>query len=197
MDGNSRWQGWAALALAGLALFIALGGRQQQPAYVVQAPGAAYGDSAATAQSAANDAQRAAADARRAADDAQRGVRGNERGYGPAAPGFGDDRGGFYDQRGPDAYDHHGPWGYGRPHGFGPLGFLFGILKFVGFLLLGLLLLRFIGRRFGGRRGWGGPPWAYGHHGHHGRCGEGEKDQPAPERRDEPQNPTTGETTKL
>ncbi|MBC8078345.1 MAG: hypothetical protein H7Y32_19855, partial [Chloroflexales bacterium] len=57
MDGNSRWQGWAALALAGLALFIALGGRQQ-PAYVVQAPGAAYGDSAATAQSAASDAQR-------------------------------------------------------------------------------------------------------------------------------------------
>jgi hypothetical protein len=177
MDGNSRWQGWAALALAGLALFIALGGRQQ-PAYVMQAP-AVQAVPAAPAAPGQFD---------------QRGPAFEGRG-----PGFYAERRPVFEDRGPGFHGQRGHWGYGRPHGFGPFGFLFGIVKFVGFLLLGFLLLKLLSRRFGWRRHWGGPPWAYGPHGHPGQPGqpaEGEQDPPAPERRDDPP-PTTGDTTKL
>jgi hypothetical protein len=189
MDGNSRWQGWAALALAGLALFIALGGRQQ-PTYVVQAPVAPAAPAAPVAPGAFD----------------QRGPAFGDQRAQPGPGFFNEERGrAFGEMRDPGFHGQRGPWGHGRMHGFGPFGFLFGIVKLIGFLLLGFLLLKLLSRRFGWRRPGGGPPWAYGHHGPHGHhChphhhGEGEQDPPAPpapERRDEPPA-TTGETTKL
>ena len=55
MDNNRNWQGWAAVVLAGLALFVALGGRHGSDGPPVQnwvqvQPGTGYGQGQAMPQ---------------------------------------------------------------------------------------------------------------------------------------------------
>lgn len=181
MEHNRNWQGWAALALAALALIITFTGRGASSPVTIQMPGAA----AVAPAGPQNGPQ--------AQQNDPRDWRGPRDGYGP---GFGQGYGPGYNQG-------YGP-GFGRGfHHGGPFFFLGGIVRFLGFLLIiGLLFRFFAGRRRGWGRPWGGPPWTRGY----GHCGPGHPEQ-QPQESQQPQQsqqqtshndePTTGETTRL
>ena len=138
MERNRNWLSWAALALAGLALLVALGGR-------FGGPRLAYGSlPAAPAAPAAPLPPDARFEPGRG--DPSIPFAGElEREIGPRARGF-------------EGFGHHhgfrGP-GFERGHGFfGPLGLFFGLLGFLTKLaalgLLAWLLLRLFQQRQNG-----------------------------------------------
>ncbi len=130
MEGNGRNKlGWIAIALAGLALFVAVSGRHQERRLVSYGPGydGAYGQQVVPPQAAPAPPQQAAPPLR------QR--------FGPQdGPGYRE--GAFQDLRG-----HRGGFGGFLKWPFMIIGGLFRLLLFV--LLIGLVL-KFLGRRRGG-----------------------------------------------
>lgn len=153
MEHNRNWQGWVALALAGLALMVALVGRNPSPAVTI-----AVGADAGQAQ---------AQPAQPAPPFGGRDWRGNAQTQ-PANP---QGRGGDwreYDQQGPGfgpnapfpGRGHHGDFGPGRPgHGFPfflPFMLISGLIKLAGVALVVWLLARW----FRNRRNHSQPPSA-------------------------------------
>ncbi|NTV64442.1 MAG: hypothetical protein HGA65_13020 [Oscillochloris sp.] len=135
MNRNSSWQGWVAIALAGLALFVALNGRMSSGSM-------AWGSQAQTMPMWSS--QQAAPAAPQAADDTtgQSFGRGHHgmRGDGPGmsemmSQGRGDFRSG-------PMMSHHS-----KPGFFNIIGMLFGLAKLVGLGLLVWLLFRIFSQR--------------------------------------------------
>jgi len=187
MEGNGRRLGWIAIALSGLALVVALGGRAQSRWQANYGPQQYYGPPASQT------------------------APGPQGQFGPQGPGgqqgqfgpqgqfgqqdqFGPQRGGRRD------FETKRPDGFGGPHRFFPglfffpfmlIGGLFKIAIVVLLVMLGLRLIR--GRGFGGPwgRGPGGRgPWNHGEHGEHREPGS--PDRPGPE-----QPPYTGDTQQM
>ena len=143
MERNRNWQGWVAIALAGLALIVALGGHmpwggQQSNRMMMWSRGAQQGgpgfDNAPPAAQVAPQAPQAAPQA-------------------PAGPGRGRGRGqgNVQGNQGMMGQGMMGQGMMGRRGGLGMLGIfgmLFGLAKLVAFGLLAWLLLRmFMHRR--------------------------------------------------
>jgi hypothetical protein len=171
-DNGSRKLAWIAIALGGLALFVALSGRMQSGWSRFHGP-QAY--------------------------QVGPGARGQFEQRGPFGPqGQFEQRGPFgpqgqFGQRGPhDQLMGRGPWGGGPRHGFPffmlPFMLIGGLFKllFVGLLIwLGLRLIRGGGPRGPWGRGPGGRgPWNRG-------------DQDPPSKNDPEQPPYTGETQQM
>lgn len=140
MERNRNWQGWVAIALAGMALLVALGGRgpwnrDEMRAVATQPPPAAMAAPAAPG------------------DRFERPFAQDEFRAGPSESFHGPD--GFRDGPDRDEFFHGGPqrWeqGFGHgPHGFGLFGLfglLGGLMKLVAFGLLAWLLLRVFNQR--------------------------------------------------
>lgn len=147
MEDNRNWQGWAALALAGLALMVALFGRNTAPSVTITMPN---GPSAAQTEPQVPPvppSRAARPDVGPGWLEPQFGPR-QQPGFGP---GFGD-RGprGSWDRR-PDFGERHGfyraPWHHHPPF-FAPFFLLFGLVRLAGVALLVWLLIKF----FQGRR---------------------------------------------
>ncbi len=137
MEKNRNWQGWAALLLAGLALLVALGGRDMAPRFFAAGPQAmVHVQAVPTAQPPGETFDP------RFQGEFERGFRAEgqarpfyhdqrERAFGPQAE--------FY------AYRHHGPpWFFLKP-----LMFLFGLMQLLGLGLLLWLLYRLFTQRRG------------------------------------------------
>jgi hypothetical protein len=137
MEPQRNWLSWAALALAGLALLVAVSGRFSGPrmaySYEAAAPAAPMAPAAPRFER-GHGAQVMPFDQQFEREMGPRG-RGGE-GFGFQARGF-----------------DHGP-GFGRGHGFGPFGMIFGLLGFLSKLaalgLLAWLLLRLFQQRRAG-----------------------------------------------
>jgi hypothetical protein len=131
MENNRNWQGWIALALAGLALLVALGGRNSGSAVTVRVEGP--GDAQAWAQPVNPRAQQGP----RWHDEWRAPAPPNAPGFGPGAQRF--ERGfhGGFDR------EHRG---HGFPF-FLPFILVGGLIKLAGVLLIGWLLLRFFRSR--------------------------------------------------
>jgi hypothetical protein len=124
MERNRNWPAWIALVLAGLALFVAIGGRGNSF-------GNRWNDGPVVMQAPAAPAAPSAPQAAPFEDE----LRGELRG----GPGYE-----FRGERGGDGYGYgrHGGW---RDHGFGFFGFfglLAGLGKLIGLGLLAWLLFR-------------------------------------------------------
>lgn len=177
MERNRNWPAWGALILAGLALFVALGGRGNsferrwaERDVVTAAASAASADAAAAA--AAADA--AALQAPRAPQaphgipfdrEMQREMYGRGPGaefrfeHGPMGRHEGFAMGGPRGWHG-DGF-RHGPWG---GHGFfGPLALFFGLSKLIAVGLLAWLLLRMWSNRRGAAPATPAPTTPAGH----------------------------------
>ncbi|MBX0327502.1 hypothetical protein K2Z83_07395 [Oscillochloris sp. ZM17-4] len=140
MQRNWNWQGWVAIALAGLALMVAVGGRspwgsqQQMPMWAGQQPMRAM-PQAPNAQQAPN------------APGGRSFGRGQDgQGF---MPGQRDPRS-MMGQRGQGDF-RSGPMGmmdrHSRPGFFGFFGMIFGLAKLIGLGLLAWLLLRMFNQR--------------------------------------------------
>jgi hypothetical protein len=139
MEQQRNWLSWAALALAGLALLVAFSGRFSGPRMVYSYESA---PPAMPMAPAAPRFERGHGDRVMPFDEQL------EREIGPRGRG-GEGFGPGFQARGFD----HGP-GFGRGHGFGPLGMIFGLLgllsKLAALGLLAWLLLRLFQQRRAG-----------------------------------------------
>lgn len=138
MENNRNWQGWVALALAGLALMVALVGRNPAPNVTVsvgQAPVAPAAPGAPPAPQPPFFGGRG------------QGPGQDWRGSQQSAPPFGSEARGFGRQHG--HMDHFGPMGH--RHGFPfflPFMLVGGLIKLAGVaLIVGLLVRYFRSRR--------------------------------------------------
>jgi hypothetical protein len=180
MESNgSRRLGWIAIALGGLALFVALSGRMQPSWGHYQGPQAYQAGPGAQGQFGSGQ---------------QVGPQGK---FGPRGQFGSDQQVGPQDQAGPrgpfgmhDQFEGRRHWGGGPRHGFPlfllPFMLIGGLLKlvFVALLIwLGLRLIR------GGRGPWGRGP------GGRGPWNRGDQDPPS--KTDPEQPPYTGETQQI
>jgi len=136
MNRNWSWQGWVAIALAGLALVVALGGRMSwgnqgqmmgmwPDRQAVQAQPAPQAQAAPQAPNASGG---------QSFGRGHRGMMGDGQGMSGMMGGRGDFRSGPMDR-------------HGMPGMFGLFGMLFGLAKLVGLGLLAWLLLRLFTQR--------------------------------------------------
>jgi len=142
MERNRNWQGWVAIALAGLALIVALGGRSPWGSQQSNRMMWAAGDTGA----------QQGGPGFGSAPQAQVAPQAPQAPQAPASPRFGRGQGG--QGFGPGQGDHRGMMGQGMmgrhsgPGMLGIFGMLFGLAKLIAFGLLAWLLLRtFMQRR--------------------------------------------------